>query len=96
MPDIAKRRRGVMSKIRIDNLDEETSITDLIQMFQSIEGTPKVVIHGGDGPAYAYLTLDNRKAADVVAFPDSWVLHGKRLKIYYANTPKRYRFWNRE
>jgi hypothetical protein len=84
-----------MSKLRIGNLDEDASIADLIELCRSEYGTPTgVVIHRGHGVSHAFINLDERSAAYALEM-DGHIWRGRRLSICHANTPKRYRYKDR-
>lgn len=85
-----------MSKLRIDNLDEDTSIADLIDLFGKQGEIQKAAIYWGDGPPHAFVTLDYGSAAGAMQFWNGRTWRGKRLRVCHANMPRRYRFWDRE
>jgi hypothetical protein len=81
-----------MAKLRVENLPEDTSVADLIDLFGGVLEVQKVVIHGGDGPPHAFVTLDSGTAANFLDVFSSFNWHGKRLKISHANRSKDYPF----
>ena len=81
-----------MSKLRVENLPEDTSVADLIELFGGVLEVQKVVIHGGDGPPHAFVTLDSSTSANFLDHFRSLNWHGKLLKISQANRSKDYPF----